>query len=102
MNGKLTTQHCINSTSKTYDGDQWVTVEAIVLGDSLIQHLMEGQVVLAYQKPRIGESGGDTQRYLNQEWQAKAGMPLKEGYIALQAESQPIWFRNIKIKQLDK
>ena len=40
----LFTPHCINSTSKTYPGDQWVTVEALVLGDSLVQHMMEGEV----------------------------------------------------------
>ncbi|MEO5814723.1 MAG: hypothetical protein ABIT20_05540 [Gemmatimonadaceae bacterium] len=30
----LITRHCTNSTSKTYDGDQWLRVEALVLGDS--------------------------------------------------------------------
>src|SRR6476660_7655269 len=30
MSGVLHTQHCTNSTSKTYDGDQWVRVEAEV------------------------------------------------------------------------
>ncbi len=33
-NGIPDTRHCINSTSKTYDGDQWVRAELIVLGDS--------------------------------------------------------------------
>jgi len=32
--GKLFTTHCLNSSSKTYHGDQWVRVEAMVLGDS--------------------------------------------------------------------
>ena len=27
IDGKLVTQHCLNSTSKTYTGDQWVRVE---------------------------------------------------------------------------
>jgi hypothetical protein len=26
---------------------------------------------------------------------------LSFGHIALQAESQPVWFRNIRIRQLD-
>jgi len=30
--GKLFTFHCLNSASQTYDGDQWVRVEAEVLG----------------------------------------------------------------------
>jgi hypothetical protein len=33
MGGKLFTPHCVNSASKTYDGDQWVRVEVEVLGD---------------------------------------------------------------------
>jgi len=33
--GKLHTAHCTNSTSKTYDGDQWVRVEILVHGDEL-------------------------------------------------------------------
>ena len=32
MNGKLVTQHCTNSKSKTYHGDQWVTAEIEVNG----------------------------------------------------------------------
>ena len=35
MDGKLHTQHCTNSTSKTYDGDQWVRVEVEVHGDEI-------------------------------------------------------------------
>ena len=35
MDDKLVTRHCINSTSKTYDGDQWVRVEVLVHGDEL-------------------------------------------------------------------
>lgn len=34
--GELLEKHCINSSSKTYDGSQWVKAELIVLGDSLI------------------------------------------------------------------
>jgi hypothetical protein len=30
--GQLTDTHCLNSTSPTFDGDQWVVAEALVLG----------------------------------------------------------------------
>src|SRR5690606_39288052 len=30
----LFTPHCISSTSKTYHGDEWVTADFLVLGDS--------------------------------------------------------------------
>jgi hypothetical protein len=33
-------------------------------------------------------------------WVNKAGMPLKEGYIALQAESHPVDFRRIELLNL--
>jgi hypothetical protein len=36
--GKLFTTHCLNSTSKTYRGDQWVRAEVLVLGDERIEH----------------------------------------------------------------
>ncbi|MCJ7681854.1 MAG: DUF1080 domain-containing protein, partial [Candidatus Aminicenantes bacterium] len=32
MDGELITQHCTNSTSRTYHGDEWVTVEIEVNG----------------------------------------------------------------------
>ena len=61
MDGKLVTSHCVNSTSKTYRGDGWVRVEAEVLGDTGIRHLIDGQVVLAYQKPQVG--GGNVSNF---------------------------------------
>src|SRR3989442_4690258 len=54
LNGKLHTPHCTNSTSRTYDGDQWVRVEVLVHGDELIRHMIDGQTVLEYSKPQIG------------------------------------------------
>ena len=46
MDGKLITQHCTNSKSKTYDGDQWVTAEVEVHGDKTIKHFVNGDAVL--------------------------------------------------------
>jgi hypothetical protein len=100
MDGKLNTQHCINSSSATYDGDRWVQAEMEVFGDSLIRHIVEGQTVLTYQKPIVAETGEDVGRYLQGEWEQKIGTPLKEGYIALQAESHPIHFRKIELLNL--
>ena len=90
MNGKVNPDHCINSNSKTYHGDQWVSVSAVVLGDSTISHMVEGDTVLSYQKPR---TGGD-------DWVQNPGKLLKEGYIAVQAESHPIEFRKIELLNL--
>ncbi|WP_316787040.1 DUF1080 domain-containing protein [Pedobacter frigiditerrae] len=94
--GKIAADHCINSTSKTYDGDQWVKAELIVLGDSLITHIINGDTVLKYSKPQIG---GDVANRYDPKIKIDGKM-LKEGFIALQSEGQPIDFRNIKIKDL--
>lgn len=100
MDNKTNMHHCINSTSKTYNGDQWVTVEMVVLGDSLVQHFMDGKLVLQYTHPKIGEQGDDIKRYLDKDYQKKMGTPLKDGYIALQAESAPVQFRKVALLDL--
>ncbi|MBB1286944.1 DUF1080 domain-containing protein [Flavisolibacter sp. BT320] len=94
--GKQYNGHCLNSTSKTYGKDEWVQAELIVWGDSLVQHIINGDTVLQYSKPSMG--GGVANRYDPAIWQP--GKPLKEGYIALQSEGQPIMFRNLYVKEL--
>jgi hypothetical protein len=97
MNGKLFTPHCVNSTSKTYDGDQWVRVEVEVHGDELIRHIVDGQTVLEYSKPQIG--GGQVNTF---DPKVKVdGTPLTGGYIAIQAESGPTDFRKIELLNLE-
>lgn len=96
MDGKLFTNHCVSSTSKTYHGDQWVRVEVLVLGDSLVEHIIEGTTVLKYMKPQIG--GGNVIYYDPSVKQD--GKLLKEGYIALQSESHPVEFRKVELFDL--
>lgn len=94
--GRIHPDHCLESTSKTYDGDQWVRAEAIVLGDSLITHIINGDTVLQYSKPQIG--GGVVNNYdpaIKQD-----GKLLSSGFIGLQSEGQPVDFRKVEIKQL--
>lgn len=97
-NGKLDSRHCISSNSKTYHGDQWVKAELIVLGDSLITHIINGDTVMQYSKPQIG--GDVVNRY--DPAIKKDGQLLRSGFIALQSEGQPVDFRNIKLKDLSK
>ena len=92
----LFTPHCVNSTSKTYHGDSWVEVEALVLGDSLLQHILEGEVVMEYRKPTIG--GGSISGYKETAYQE--GVALKEGFISIQAETHPIDFKSIELLNL--
>jgi hypothetical protein len=95
--GRVDPRHCIESTSKTYEGEQWVKAELIVLGDSLITHIINGDTVLQYSKPQMG--GGVANGY---DPKIKIdGKPLKEGFIAMQSEGMPIDFKNIKILNLE-
>jgi hypothetical protein len=97
MADTLVEQHCIASSSATYHTDEWVTVELLVLGDSVIQHIVDGDTVLTYSKPVIG--GGGVNGY---DPAAKPdGTPLRSGYIALQSESHPIQFRQVLLQRLD-
>lgn len=97
IDGKLYTSHCLNSSSKTYPGDQWVTAEFLVLGDSVIHHILEGDTVLTYHKPQIG--GGNVNPF---DPKVKMdGQMLKSGFISLQSESHPIDFRKVEIFDLD-
>lgn len=94
MNGELVTQHCINSSSRTFRGEEWVNVELIVLGDSIIHHLVNGDTVLTYMQPQI--DGGD----LPEGFPLLDGTLLSSGYIALQAESHPFQFRKVELLDL--
>jgi hypothetical protein len=96
MKGRKVEAHCTNSSSRTYRGEQWVGVEVEVLGNERIRHLIDGQSVLEYQKPEIG--GGVVTGF---DPAVKTdGTPLRDGYIALQAEGQPVEFRNVKLLNL--
>ena len=95
--GKLFTPHCLNSKSKTYDGEQWVRVEVKVLGDEHVEHIIDGEVVLAYDKPQIG--GGAVSNFdpaVKQD-----GKLLTGGSISLQSESHPVDFRKVELLDLE-
>jgi hypothetical protein len=97
LKGQLFTPHCVSSTSRTYDGDQWVRVEVEVHGDDLIRHVVDGQVVLEYSKPQIG--GGQVSPV---DPTVKVdGTPLTGGFIAIQAETGPTDFRKIELLNLE-
>lgn len=107
FNGSLYMDHCLNSSSKKYSGEQWVSGVAEVYGDSLIRHIINGDTVLTYTKPTIGggfvsasHTWADAKITDSTYWISKAGTPLKEGYIALQAESQPVDFRGVELLNL--
>lgn len=94
--GQLYTKHTMKSSSKTYHGDQWVTVEVEVRGSEVIKHIIDGQVVLQYEKPQL-----DTRKSSYFKKNPKMDPMLGEGYISLQAESHPTEFRRIELLPLE-
>jgi hypothetical protein len=97
MGGKLVTQHCNDSKAKTYDGDQWVSVEVEVHGNGTIKHIIDGETVLEYEKPQLDPNDRDGKTLIKD-----GDKMLHEGYLALQAESHPIEFRKVEILPLEK
>lgn len=95
MDGKLITTHCINSKSKTYHGDQWVTVEVEVRGNELIKHFVNGDEVITYSQPQYG---GDA--HADELAKVAGTKMLADGYICLQSESHPVEFRKVEIQVL--
>lgn len=96
MDDKLFKPHCIDSTSKTYHGDQWVTVEVEVRGNKVIKHIIDGETVLSYTKPQLDEQDADAKKLIENG----APIMLEEGTISLQSESHPVEFRKVEIKKL--
>jgi hypothetical protein len=94
--GSIYPKHCLDSASKTYDGDQWVQMELVVLGAAQITHFVNGEKVLEYSLPQIG--GGVVANF---DPQAKRdGELLNGGYIVLQSESGPLDVRKIELLDL--
>jgi hypothetical protein len=97
MGGQMRTAHCTNAKAKTYDGEQWVRVEALVQGDEVIRHLIDNEMVLEYSKPQIG--GGNASP--TDPAVKKDGTRLSEGFIAIQSETAPTEFRKIELVNLE-
>jgi len=94
--GRIHPDHCLNSTSPTIDGEEWVHAEMIVLGSAQITHFVNGQQVLQYALPQFG--GGAVANF---DPKAKRdGELIDHGYIALQSESHPIDFRKVELLPL--
>lgn len=98
MEGELVKRHCTSSTSKTYHGDDWVTCEVEVRGNQVIRHLVDGEVVLEYQRPILDPEDASAAPLVE-----KAGgeVALSGGTISLQSESHPVEFRKVELMILD-
>ncbi len=96
IHGKLTTDHIIEATGKLSPLDEWVAVEVEVHGNDEVIHRINGVEVLRYQHPQLDPRELSAQRLLA----LGAPLQLSSGHLALQAESQPVWFRNIRLRVL--
>jgi hypothetical protein len=96
MDGKLVTTHCVNSTSPTLRGDQWVRAEIEAHGSGKVVHKINGQAVLSYEKPQFG--GGNVNGH--DPAIKKDGELIEGGSISLQSESHPVEFRKVEILNL--
>jgi hypothetical protein len=94
--GKLVTAHCKNSTSKTYHGDQWVTIEVEVRGNESIKHVMDGETIFEYSQPQLDEKDATARKLIKD-----GDKMLYGGSISLQSESHPIEFRKVELRVLE-
>jgi hypothetical protein len=95
--GKLFKPHCTNSSSETFHGDQWVTVEVEVRGNGTIKHIIDGETVLEYSQSQLDERDPHAKKLAEQ-----AGtIQLSGGTISLQSESHPIEFRKVELMVLE-
>lgn len=96
MKGQLITAHCVQSTSETFHGDQWVRAEVTVLGADRIVHTVNGVEVLAYEQPQVG--GGNVSGH--NSTLIEEGLHLQSATISLQSESHPVEFRKVGLLDL--
>lgn len=97
MDDKLITNHCINSSSKTYHGDQWVTVEMEVRGNEVMRHIIDGEVVFELNQPQLDPRDDAAKKLIEGD-----DLMLSSGTISLQSESHPIDFRKVELLDLSE
>jgi hypothetical protein len=98
MGGELRTEHCIDSTSPTFHGDGWVSLEIEVRGAEVIRHFINGALVMEYSQPQLDPDDPDAAAWIRRRG---GDQILSGGSISLQAESHPCEFRNIELLPLE-
>lgn len=100
IDGKLVTQHIVKSTAPTFAPEEWVQMEVEVHGNDEVIHRVNGKEVLRYQHPQLDPTNNNAPA--TDLLEAGGNRMLSFGHIALQAEGQPVWFRKIELKSLEK
>jgi hypothetical protein len=102
MGDALVTQHCLESTSRTFRGEQWVTVEFEVRGNGDVVHRVEGEEVMRYRHAQLDPNDADAQRVMAAGDAAMTldGLQIGGGTISVQSESHAIQFKSIELLPL--
>ena len=95
IKGALEQAHCINSSSKTCHGDEWVTAEFEVDGAGGVRHFIDGTLVLEYEQAQFDPRDSDAKALIKD-----GPLLIDRGWIALQGESHPVDFREVSIRPL--
>ncbi len=98
MDNVLVEDHCMVSGSKTYHGDQWVSVEVEVRGGEIIRHFVEGEEVMSYEQPQLDPRDKNYSKFLPED----GNLIISRGSISIQAESHPTDFRKIELLVLEE
>jgi hypothetical protein len=94
IDGKRNTSYCTPpAIKKTMNGDQWVIAE-IDVHDGEITHFINGEEVIHFENPRY-----DSANPLGKKFIIGSDDAVKEGYISLQSNSNPMDFRKIEIME---
>lgn len=98
MHGRLETAHCIESTSETFHGDQWVSAEVEVRGNKVVRHFINGDEVISYAEPQYD----DRDPHAKELSEAAGSKMISDGFISVQSESHPVEFRKIEVLILEE
>ncbi|MCH2135609.1 MAG: DUF1080 domain-containing protein [Phycisphaerales bacterium] len=101
-NDTLDRRHCINSSSQTYHGDQWVTAVFKVRPDH-VQHYVGDTLVLEYHNPQLDPNDADAGKIIAaraSDGAASTDLAWNSGWISLQGESHPIDFKRVWIRPI--
>jgi len=94
VNGKKNETFCTPATVKrTFHGDQLVTIEIEVRGNT-IRHFVNGEEILQFENPRYNPEHEFGKTFIKDNKNI-----LRSGYISLQSNSHPIDFRKIEIME---
>lgn len=99
MNNELILDHCVNSSSGLFYGEDWITAEVEVIGNEVISHIVNGDTVLHYNQPQLDERDATYAKLIELNGGNKM---LSKGTISLQSEGHPIDFRKVEILVLEK